>query len=203
MPDILFATRNQWKARLFRPAFEHYGFDIITLQDLSIDDNPPEETGLSAIENAQLKARYYHSPAHPWVFGDDAGLEIDGLNGEPGLQARRWNGIFPDDVDDQTWLNYLLFRMKDIPPEKRTACFVSGWALITPDGKEYIHEVRSPFQVATKPIRPIYKGSPISAVRLGPEDDLRHRQEQIRGEWNRWGIFEQNPIIESLMNIKK
>ena len=161
-----------------------------TLQDLSMADELLEETGTTAVENALAKARYYHSPAHPWVFGDDAGLEIDGLNGEPGLQARRWNGNFPDDVDDQTWLDYLLHRMKDIPPEKRTACFVSGWALITPDGKEYVHEVRSPFQIAAEPIRPISSGSPISAVRISPEDDLKHRQDQIQQEWKRWGILE-------------
>jgi XTP/dITP diphosphohydrolase len=194
MAVILFATRNRWKARLFKPAFEHYGFEMKTLQDLSLTGEPPEEAGLTATENALAKARYYHSPAHPWVFGDDAGLEIDGLNGEPGLKARRWNGIFPDDIDDQTWLDYLLLRMKDIPTGKRTACFVSGWALIIPGGKEYIHEVRSPFQVATKPIRPIPSGSPISAVRLGPEDDLRHRQEHIQEEWKRWGILDRLSI---------
>jgi XTP/dITP diphosphohydrolase len=190
MPVVLFATRNQWKARLFKPAFQAYGFEMERLQDLSVADELLEETGTTAVENALAKARYYHSPAHPWVFGDDAGLEIDGLNGEPGLQARRWNGIFPDDVNDQTWLDYLLHRMKAIPPEKRTACFVSGWALITPDGKEYVHEVRSPFQIASKPIRSISIGSPISAVRIGPEDDLKHRQDQILQEWKRWGILE-------------
>ncbi len=190
MPAVLFATQNQWKARLFKPAFEYYGFEMITLEDLSIPNDPPAETGHTAIENALSKARYYHSPVHPWVFSDDAGLEIDGLNGEPGLQARRWNGVFPDDIDDQTWLDYLLHRMKDIPPEKRTACFVSGWALITPDGKEYVHEVRSPFKIAPSPIRPISSGSPISAVRISPEDDLKHRQDQIQQEWKRWGILE-------------
>ena len=190
MPVILFATRNPWKARLFKPAFQAYGFEMKTLQELSTAVELLEETATTAVENALAKARYYHSPAHPWVFGDDAGLEIDGLNGEPGLQARRWNGIFPDDIDDQTWLDYLLLRMKDIPPEKRTACFVSGWALITPDGKEYVHEVRSSFKIATEPIRTISSGSPISAVRISPEDDLKHRQEQIQQEWKRWGILE-------------
>ena len=134
MPDILFATQNLWKARLFEPSFQAYGAAMKTLCDFPAGEEPVSETGVSAVENALAKARFYHSDAHPWVFGDDAGLEIDALNGEPGLKARRWNGVFPDDVDDQTWLNYLLERMKDIPPENRTARFVSGWALITPDG---------------------------------------------------------------------
>jgi inosine/xanthosine triphosphate pyrophosphatase family protein len=191
MPEILFATHNIWKARLFEPSFRAYGFSMKTLHDISAGKAPVSETGASAVENALAKARFYHSDAHPWVFGDDAGLEIEALHGEPGLQARRWNGIFPDDVDDQTWLDYLLERMRGIPVGKRTAAFVSGWALITPDGHEYIHELHSPFQIATQPIRQMSPGSPISAVRLGAEDDLEYRQGEIYKEWQRWGIFEQ------------
>jgi len=190
MPVILFATRNPFKAKLFEVSFHAYGFEMTTLHETSIRSEPFSESGKTAVENALAKAQIYHGRSHPWVFGDDAGLEIDALNGEPGLHARRWNGTFPDDVDDQTWLNYMLDRMKDIPLEKRTAAFVSGWALITPDGGEYVHEVRSPFQIATRPIRAISKGSPISAVRIGPEDDLKHRQAQIQEEWKRWGILE-------------
>lgn len=191
MPIILFATRNHFKARLFEVSFRAYGFGMTTLHTIPERNEPLIESGKTAVENALAKARLYHSATHPWVFGDDAGLEIDALNGEPGLQTRRWNGIFPDDVDDQTWLNYMLERMRGVPLEKRTAAFVSGWALITPDGCEYIHEVRSPFQIATRPIRPISPGSPISAVRISPEDDLKHRQAVIQEEWKRWGILEQ------------
>jgi XTP/dITP diphosphohydrolase len=190
-PSLLFATHNIWKARLFEPSFRAVGFTMKTLHEIAPDGEPLREAGTSAVENALTKARHYHSSTHPWVFGDDAGLEIDALNGEPGLQARRWNGIFPDDVDDQTWLKYLLERMKDVPPGKRTAAFVSGWALITPEGGEYVHEVRSPFQIATQPLRQISHGSPISAVRVGPDDDLSHRQGEIYQEWQRWGIWEQ------------
>ena len=198
MPEILFATHNIWKARLFSPAFQAYGFTMKTLQDIAPDHEPLTEAGKTAVENALTKARYYHSESHPWVFADDAGLEIDALNGEPGLQTRRWNGIFPDNVDDQTWLNYLLERMKDIPAEKRTAAFVSGWALIIPNGSECVHEVRSPFQIATQPIRALSKGSPISAVRIGPEDDLKSRQAHILEEWKRWGILEKIGAISTV-----
>lgn len=189
MPGILFATHNAWKARLFEPSFHAYGFTMKTLREVAPLSEPLRETGTSALENALAKARHYHASDQSWVFGDDAGLEIDALNGEPGLQARRWNGIFPDNVDDQTWLDYLLERMRDIPAGKRTAAFISGWALITPAGKEYVRQVRWPFQIATQPIRQISPGSPISAVRLGAEDDLGHRQGAIFKEWQRWGIF--------------
>lgn len=140
--------------------------------------------------NALQKARRYHTPAFPWVFADDAGLEIDALNGEPGLQARRWGGIFPDNVDDQTWLDYLLERMGHVPSGQRHARFISGWALITPTGQEFTHSTEWPFEIALEPVRPLYPGSPISAVRIGPEDDLARRQVEISTEFRRWGILE-------------
>ena len=147
------------------------------------------ENGSSPLNNALAKARQMHSPTYPWVFADDAGLEIDALNGEPGLQTRRWGGLFPDQVDDQTWLDYLLERLKDVPEGKRTARFSSGWALIAPDGSEHTHTMVWPFEIALQPIRAMKFGSPISAVRVGPPNDLARRQVEIRQEWERWGIL--------------
>ncbi len=186
---ILFATHNPWKIQLFEPVFRDHGFRVLTLLDLPDAPPPPPENGTTALENALAKARCYHSAEYPWVFGDDAGLEIDALGGEPGVQARRWNGVFDDDVDDQTWLDYLLDRMRDIPPGKRTAAFVAGWVLIDPAGVAHTREVRAPFEIATHPIRPIAPGSPITAVRIGFPDDLTRRQAEIRAEWERWGIL--------------
>jgi XTP/dITP diphosphohydrolase len=189
MPVILFATNNPWKGLQFRPVFEAYGFVMWTLNDLTsrIPLNP--ENGSSPLDNALAKARQLHSYAFPWVFADDAGLEIEALNGEPGLQARRWGGLFPDQVDDRTWLDYLLERMKDVPEGKRTARFSSGWVLIAPDGSEHTHTAYWPFEIALQPIRPMQVGSPISSVRVGPPDDLRRRQVEIWQEWERWGIL--------------
>jgi XTP/dITP diphosphohydrolase len=191
MLDLLFATRNPWKVQLFMPAFQRYGIHVLTLRDISYDGDSPAEGGLTAVENALIKARHFHAAVQSWVFGDDAGLEIDSLGGEPGLQARRWNGHFADDVDDRTWLDYLLFRLLDIPLEKRSASFASGWALIAPDGTAYTREIHWPFRIALRPIRPISPGSPISAVRIGPEDDLAQRQADIQREWERWGILKE------------
>ena len=191
MPDLLFATRNPWKVQLFQSVFQRYGFKMLSLADVLVVADAPVESGATAVENALMKARYFHSQEHPWVFGDDAGLEIDALCGAPGVQARRWNGHFSDDVDDQTWLDYLLLLLRDVPQEKRTARFVSGWALVAPDRTAYTREIEWPFQIATQPIRSISPGSPISAVRMGPLDDLAHRQADIQREWECWNIFTQ------------
>jgi len=189
--QILFATHNAWKIQLFTPVFRDYDFDVLTLIDLPGINPPPPENGTTALENAISKARYYHSEAYPWVFGDDAGLAIDALEGEPGVQARRWNGLFSEDVDDQIWLDYLLERMQAVPEGKRSAAFVAGWALIDPSGEVHTREVRASFEIATHPIRPISPGSPITAVRMGALDDLTRRQAEIRAAWEQWGILEQ------------
>ena len=191
---ILFATHNPWKIKLFEPVFRAYGFQIFTLLYIpDISPSPPENKA-TTIENTLVKARHYHSARYPWVFGDDARLEIDALDGEPGVQARRWNGVFPDDVDDQTWLDYLLDRMKNVSPGERTAAFVAGWALLTPSGEAHTRSVRVPFEIAAHPIRPISPGSPITAVRIGVSDDLSRRRAEIRAEWEAWGVFEQMNI---------
>lgn len=186
---ILLATRNRWKIQLFTPVFQSHGFDVLTLHDLAANTTSPPENGATAIENALAKASHYHSPEYPWVFGDDAGLDIDALGGEPGVQARRWGGYFSDDVDDQTWLDHLLMRMRDVPLGERTAAFVAGWVLIDPAGEAYTRQVVAPFEIAAHPIRPIAPGSPITAVRIGLPNDLSRRQAEIRAEWERWGIL--------------
>lgn len=188
---ILFATRNRWKMQLFRPVFQSYGFEMLTLEDIRWEIPPPPENGATTLENALGKARHYHSQAYPWVFGDDAGLEIDALGGEPGVQARRWNGVFDESVDDQTWLDYLMVRLASVPPGERTAAFVAGWVLIDPHGQAHARTVRAPFEIAPRLLRPISPGSPITAVRLGPLDDLVRRQAEVRAAWQDWGVLEQ------------
>lgn len=197
--QILLATQNAWKIQLFTPVFRDYEFDVLTLVGLPGIDPRPPENGTTALENAIAKARYYHSDAYPWVFGDDAGLEIDALGGEPGVLARRWNGLFPEDVDDQVWLDYLLQRMHKVPEGARSAAFVAGWALIDPSGEAHTREVRAQFEIANHPIRPISSGSPITAVRIGALDDLTHRQAEIRAEWKQWGILEQ--LLNDRINL--
>lgn len=189
MKQMLMATRNYTKRLLFEPFFQKYGFEVLTLADIKIDAAPAVENGETPAENALEKAQSCHSKQYPWVFGDDAGLEIDALNGEPGLQTRRWAGRFPDTISDEAWLEYLLDRMKDVPLENRMARFFAAWVLIAPDGREYVRDVVFPFKIATEQIRPISPGSPVSSVMIGPENTIEARSREIFQEFERWGIL--------------
>ena len=190
MKKLLIATTNPWKAKLFAPIINQYGFEVISLNDIAPQEDIPIENGATVIENALIKARHYHSPEYPWVFGDDTGLEIKALNGEPGVQSRRWGGKFPNDIDEKVWLDYLLERMRDIPPGERIAEFVDGWALIAPDGNAYSHELRAAFEIATKKIRPLVSGSPVMAVAIGLPQEPSEIFTLAKAKWDEWGILE-------------
>jgi inosine/xanthosine triphosphate pyrophosphatase family protein len=148
------------------------------------------ETGITPQENAWLKACAYHGPSWPLVFGDDAGLEIDALDGEPGVQVRRWNGRFPDEVDDETWLAYLLGRLEGVPLPERTARWLAAWVVITPDGTEHVRHVRHEFTIAARPLRPMLPGSPMSAVEVHANDHLTYRRAWIAAQWAAWGLLD-------------
>jgi hypothetical protein len=66
---------------------------------------------------------------------------------------------------------------------------VAGWALVAPDGSEHVREVVTPFLIASRPIRPISPGWPMSAVRIGPHDDLSARESDIIAEFRAWGVL--------------
>lgn len=123
------ATSNPGKLRDFRVAAQAHGVDIQPLPGLS-EIAPPDETGDTFLANATLKAVYYSQYApDELVLADDSGLEVDALNGEPGVRSARYAadaGITdsPDAPVDNTdvWNNMLLLqRMGGVPADRRTA----------------------------------------------------------------------------------
>lgn len=187
MKEILVATHNEYKRRLFERVFNELGISIKTPKDLGFDDKV-DESGKNPIENALIKARFWQQKTGWPTFGSDASVEIDALGSEPGLEVRRWAGRFDDDVDDETWLQYLLERMKDVPLGKRTARGRSALVLVVPSGSEFIKEVIQDFLILEKPIRPYRQGSPLSAVRFNlefqkPEAELTEEQQWSQFFW--------------------
>jgi XTP/dITP diphosphohydrolase len=123
------ATTSQGKLRDFRTAAETHAVSIEPLPGLA-DIDAPEEDGITFAENATIKAVYYSRFAPgELVLADDSGLEVDALNGEPGVRSARFAadaGIVdsPDAATDNTdvWNNMVLLqRMNKVPPHTRTA----------------------------------------------------------------------------------
>jgi XTP/dITP diphosphohydrolase len=91
----------------------------------------PPETGATYLENATVKATYVARQTGQWALGDDTGLEIDALNGAPGLYSSRFAGEGVSYADNR---NKVLDLLSDIPEEKRCARFVCTVVLANPDG---------------------------------------------------------------------
>lgn len=122
------ATTSQGKLRDFRTAAETHNVSIEPLSGLS-QIEPPEEDGVTFAENAAIKAAYYSRFAPgQLVLADDSGLEVDALNGEPGVRSARFAAdaglVDSPDANDNTdvWNNMVLLqRLGDIPDARRTA----------------------------------------------------------------------------------
>ncbi|HUI92607.1 MAG TPA: XTP/dITP diphosphatase [Chitinivibrionales bacterium] len=120
MHPVIVATNNQGKLREIKEILSGAPFELTALKD-HFDPVPSiPETGKTFYENAALKARWVFDRKKIWSLADDSGLQVDCLNGMPGVQSARYAG---EHATDQDKVKKLLAAMKDCPPEKRTARF--------------------------------------------------------------------------------
>lgn len=128
LPAILLATNNPGKVREFRRLLEPFGFTIRTPAEAGISLEP-DETGSSYEENALLKARAFAEAGGCLALADDSGIEVDALEGGPGMFSARFGGPGLDDIA-RTAL--LLRQLDGIPPNRRTARYRAVVALAWP-----------------------------------------------------------------------
>jgi XTP/dITP diphosphohydrolase len=122
------ATTSQGKLRDFRVAAQTHAVSIEPLPELKAIP-APEEDGLTFEDNAKLKAVYYSRLAPgEWVVADDSGLEVDALEGAPGVRSARFAAdagiVDSPDANDNTdvWNNLVLLqRLAGVPLAERTA----------------------------------------------------------------------------------
>ncbi len=156
MPIILVATNNPGKLR----EFVHLFAQVPDVRMVSPNDaeiwREVAETGATLTENALLKARAFREALPKealhegwWVLGDDSGLEVDALGGEPGVHSNRWAGPHTT-AEDRNRL--LLARLESVPDEQRTARFRCVIALIDPQGDEHVIEGAVEGRIADKPL---------------------------------------------------
>lgn len=130
--NIVFATANLNKVREVEDILR-YSFKIHTPSEYGITEDIPE-TGDTLEENALLKARYVHKKTGMNCFADDTGLEVEALNGEPGVRSARYAG---EGKDFRENMELLLSEMRE--KKDRNARFRSVIALIFNE-KEYLFE---------------------------------------------------------------
>ena len=128
-PKLLLATNNAGKVKEFRSLLQGIPFELVTPQEMGIKSEVAE-TGTTYEENARLKACALSKESGLLTLADDSGLEVDALNGEPGVMSARYAGKNASDADR---VKYLLSKIKDVPKEKRTARFRCVIAIAKPD----------------------------------------------------------------------
>lgn len=126
MGTLLIATTNPNKLREIRPLLAGIAVELLTLRD--VDPVPePEETGKTFWENARIKALAYAQATRLTAVAEDSGLEIDAMNGEPGIYSARFMGAatpYPERFQE-------IFRRLGSAP--RSARFVTGLAVARGD----------------------------------------------------------------------
>jgi XTP/dITP diphosphohydrolase len=131
---LLLGTTNLKKILELRPALEPLGFNLVDLSAMR-DSIEVEETGETFIENARLKARVQAKHHGLWTIGEDSGLCVPALGGQPGVYSARYAGL---GAGDEANNDLLLANMAEFRGDQRAAFYVSTMCLASPDGECYV-----------------------------------------------------------------
>ncbi len=167
MKRLLIATTNAAKFAEYRLLLNGHHLDLLSLRDLGIDAEAPED-GASFAENALLKARFYFDRAGVATLADDGGLEVDALGGAPGVRSHRWLG---EGADDRALAEEIVRRMAGVEPVLRTARLRAAAALVFDhDGERRERVVEAAFEgtIADRCYPRIQAGFPYRAVMMVP-----------------------------------
>ena len=118
MKKIVLASGNSGKLKEFQQLLNSSGFEVLPQSVFDVPD--AIEDGLSFVENSIIKARHASKLTGLPAIADDSGLEVDALNGRPGIYSARFSG---ENATDSSNNNKLLTELKDVKKAERTARF--------------------------------------------------------------------------------
>jgi XTP/dITP diphosphohydrolase len=144
---IVIATGNPHKVDEIRAVLAPMGFTVVALPELGRPvPAEPDEPGVTFEENARIKARYYAAAIGEPVLADDSGLEVDALQGAPGVHSAYWAGADGSRAERDARNNAkLVAAVKGLPEDRRRARFVCTMCVATPDGAVVV-ETRGEFE---------------------------------------------------------
>lgn len=138
---LLLGSNNRHKQSELQAIFDKEipgSIELLIPDDILSKKIDVDETGKTFEENANLKAKAFYDASGIPTFAEDTGLEIDALNGEPGIYSARYSGEHGNDSANR---RKVLELMKDIPPEKRTAQFRTVICLIINGNDDYLEGI--------------------------------------------------------------
>ena len=134
MDKIVFATTNAGKIKEIKEILADFDVEVASMKEMNITADI-EENGATFEENSLIKARAVSKLTGLPALADDSGLEVDYLNGEPGIYSARYLGR---DTDYDYKNNYIIKKLKEAKGEERSARFVCVISLVLPDGREFV-----------------------------------------------------------------
>ncbi len=136
MKKFIVATRNKGKIFEIAEILQEFNFEVISMVQAGISKDI-KETGRTFMDNALIKAKGIYGLTHEMVMADDSGLEVEYLNGAPGIYTSRFAGEGATDIER---INKLLELLKGVDINRRKARFVCAIAVFLPDGTHFTVE---------------------------------------------------------------
>ncbi len=144
---LVVATRNQKKLMELQELLADMPVTLLSIAEFP-DAPDVEETGSTFAANAELKAVSAAAATGLVALGDDSGLEVDALDGQPGVMSKRFAG---PDATDRDKYRLILHLLSEIPDEERTARFRAAVAVALPDGTVTVVEGKCEGVIAREP----------------------------------------------------
>lgn len=183
---LIIATNNQGKVREIKQMLEPLGYEPVSLKDAGIDIEVVED-GDTFEENAHIKAKAVYDICHCPVVADDSGLEVDFLDGAPGIYSARYAG---EGASDEQRIQKILDELDGVDESMRTARFVCAMYCILDDETEY--SVRGTMEgfIGTEPLGengfgydPIFMVDEDTSVAMLPAEEknrISHRANALK-----------------------
>jgi XTP/dITP diphosphohydrolase len=199
MKKLLIATRNPGKLKEISNFLSDLPIKAVSLFELGIKDEV-EETGNNYKENSRIKATFYANKSNLPTIADDGGIEIEALDGAPGMRSKRWLGKNATEKDIIEYMIKIAGELKD-----RDAKFKTVISLALPDGKVWSAAGEIEGIIAKKPYMKLSKGYPYRSFFYLPKINKYYHEDQLTNkeqkEYNHRykAINKLKPIIKKLL----
>lgn len=199
MRKLLIATKNPGKLLEISKFLKDLNIEIVSLKDLGIKKDI-EENEKTYEANSQKKAKFFASISKLPTIADDGGLEIDFLNGEPGIHSRRWLGY---EASDEELIEHLKKISKTIPLNNSGARFVDIISFSLPNGKVWSSGGELRGIIKYNPNLKILRGYPYRSFFYIPEIRKYYHENELTKEEERVYNHRYKALVKIKQIIKK
>jgi XTP/dITP diphosphohydrolase len=202
---LVIATTNSAKLAEYRLLLAPYPLELVSLRDVGVGQEPAE-TGSTFSENALIKARFYSGLTRMPTLADDGGLEVDALDGAPGVHSHRWLG---PGADDRMLADEIVRRMAQVPDGRRSARIRCALALTYSHGGaavERVAEAAIEGVIGRQVYQPVRTGFPYRAVLYLPDRECYLAQlgeeEEARIGQRRTAVELSDPYLRKIARMR-